>query len=194
MKIQRTCQILECGRKHFGQGYCNRHWKKWKKYGDPLIGATRRDYAFHDTIESAFNAYISKPKNEDECWEWQGYIDPVSGYGQFTYQRKHYSAHRVSYYLTHGKWAYPMTLHSCDNRLCWNPHHLRAGTNAQNMEDKVSRNRQLKGEDIASAKLNAGKVQAIRASIKNQADLAREFGVTEAQIHRVKHRKQWKHI
>lgn len=32
----RICSIPECERIHFARGWCNRHYKKWRKYGDPL--------------------------------------------------------------------------------------------------------------------------------------------------------------
>lgn len=39
-----TCQVDECGRKVFGHGFCNMHYKRWKKTGDPGPSQTlRRD-------------------------------------------------------------------------------------------------------------------------------------------------------
>lgn len=44
-RICRSCHNLEhrrrgscviCGEPHKGHGYCNKHWIRWKKYGDPL--------------------------------------------------------------------------------------------------------------------------------------------------------------
>ena len=34
----RLCSIEDCGRKHKGYGYCNKHYEKFKRYGDPLAG------------------------------------------------------------------------------------------------------------------------------------------------------------
>lgn len=31
-----TCTIDDCSDNAFGHGYCNKHYKKWRKYGDPL--------------------------------------------------------------------------------------------------------------------------------------------------------------
>lgn len=33
-----TCLIEECGGRPVGRGYCDRHYKKLRKYGDPLAG------------------------------------------------------------------------------------------------------------------------------------------------------------
>jgi Recombination endonuclease VII len=34
----RLCSIEGCGRKHYGEGYCRRHWWHWKQHGDPGAG------------------------------------------------------------------------------------------------------------------------------------------------------------
>jgi len=34
----RTCQIDDCDRPHVARGWCKNHWRRWKKYGDPLLG------------------------------------------------------------------------------------------------------------------------------------------------------------
>ena len=82
-------------------------------------------------------------RGPDECWLWQGARHP-DGYGRVGGQQ----AHRVALSLDLGR---PIregmcVLHSCDNRPCVNPMHLREGTNAENVQDRVRRNRSARGE------------------------------------------------
>lgn len=32
-----TCQVEGCGSEHRARGYCNKHYKRWKSYGDPEV-------------------------------------------------------------------------------------------------------------------------------------------------------------
>lgn len=98
---------------------------------------------------------------ENECWEWLGSKFQNTGYGRTSYGY----AHRVAFELSKGEIPEGLhILHSCDNKLCCNPNHLRFGTRQDNMDDKVSRNRQsrlfkennpmygVKGENHPSSK------------------------------------------
>ncbi len=33
----KTCKVNGCDNKYFSLGYCRKHYKKFKKYGDPLF-------------------------------------------------------------------------------------------------------------------------------------------------------------
>lgn len=89
-------------------------------------------------------------------------------------------------------------LHSCDNPPCWNPEHLFLGTQFDNMQDKVTKNRQLKGEDIPSAKLTENQVLKIRrlhsTGNYNYIELGAIFDVHRVTVSMIVRNLTWKHV
>lgn len=80
------------------------------------------------------------------CWEWTGYLTPL-GYGEATFQGKSYRVHRFMHEALIGKPA-PEEFdiaHSCHNRACINPYHIRQATHQENLMDS-SRERRLQGQ------------------------------------------------
>lgn len=129
-----------------------------------------------------------------KCWEWIGSIS-VWGYGQFATKRL--KAHRVSWQLTYGEIPNKLhVLHKCDNPLCVNPDHLFLGTQTDNMNDKVAKDRQLKGEESNLHKLTSQQVNEIRQRYLSggisQSQLAREYGMTQQGISKIITRITWK--
>jgi hypothetical protein len=82
-------------------------------------------------------------------------------------------------------------MHTCDNRLCCNPMHLKMGTHDDNMADAKQkrrfrpRPRFLKEEDVLFIRQNP------QISLHRCAEL---FNTTFNNIHRIRHYKTWKHI
>ena len=85
-------------------------------------------------------------------------------------------------------------LHRCDVRNCMNPSHLFLGTNLDNINDKIAKNRQPKGEEIRSAKLTEEAVRFIRKSDKTIRELAKQFNVDKSTIRQVKLKITWKWV
>lgn len=120
----RQCSISECERKHFGRGYCRKHYCKWRQYGDPLF-----TYVNDATATLRLLAKINK-NGENGCWLWEG-AKKTNGYGKFFYNGKNQAAHRIAYKLLSG--IIPdgaCILHKCDNPICVNPNHLSTGSHA----------------------------------------------------------------
>lgn len=85
------------------------------------------------TIEERFWAKVDKAEG---CWTWTA-AKNADGYGRFCIDYKMEYAHRVSYALTHGPINAGMDVdHTCYNKSCINPSHLRAATRKQNTENR----------------------------------------------------------
>lgn len=133
----------------------------------------------------------------DECWPWQG-AATRGGYGHLKYGRTWVYAHRLAYELTYGPLLSGYNaLHSCDNRPCCNPHHLFSGTTQDNINDKVSKGRQPRGDTHYKSILTAIDVVRIRALHAEQVPLSKiasSFGVNKRTLEAVVYRKTWKHV
>lgn len=141
--------------------------------------------------ESIFHSNYEKT---DGCWIWKGHIG-TRGYGRIGIKRL---AHRDAYQYAYGRIPIGMqVLHMCDNRKCVNPGHLFLGSIADNMRDKVGKNRQAKGSTIGSSVLNEEMVYEIRRKRlngKTYKELMAETGVTFQMIRMICKNKQWKHV
>lgn len=74
------------------------------------------------------------------------------GYGVFNYlqkdKRKWFKMHRVAYAVTNREelTSEDLIMHTCDNRRCCNPKHLKKGTPKDNSQDMAQKGRSLAGE------------------------------------------------
>lgn len=85
--------------------------------------------------EKRFWSNVDK-KGPNDCWEWKGYVG-LNGYGRIS----NLYAHRIAHSLATG-WdvgSSEWILHNCDNPICCNPAHLRAGTPQDNVDDRERR-------------------------------------------------------
>lgn len=179
------CSVDGCEGKVFvkERQLCSRHYNRWRQTGTTDDGPKARAPA-----EERFWRYVVRGP-DGECWLWQG-VKSRHGYGTIHIGGRggyRTNAHRLSWEIHNG--ALPRSdgvtdviLHTCDNRLCVNPAHLRRGTQAENMRDMVLKGRmhknQPKGERHGNAKFTAKEVKAIRASKLPNFEIARLYGVT----------------
>ena len=123
------------------------------------------------------------------------------GYGIFCWGKKHISAHRYAWIITHGDPGGLLVCHHCDNPPCVNPAHLFLGTTKDNSEDMMKKGRNKYRPDIT--KLTKEQVIDIRERylprIKgkqkgNAIQLSRQYGITNTQLYRIVQHKAWRHV
>jgi hypothetical protein len=200
----KSCSIENCENKYAGKGFCQKHYEKNKRHGDPLAGKSQSQN------KAGSKEYISENSEIDinGCWIWKKFKNN-KGYGKSGLKGNPILAHRLSYLTFVGEIPNNLhVLHNCDNPACVNPKHLFLGNHQDNMNDKVNKNRQarLKGENNRSSKLVQKEVNEIRtlysaelaerARGKNvqltQKELAKRFRVGETAIRDIVNNKTWR--
>lgn len=127
----------------------------------------------------------------DNCWPWTASRNR-KGYGQVNRDGHGHLAHRVAYELMHG--TIPdgfCVLHRCDNPGCVNPRHLFTGSKADNNADMMAKGRYARGETNGQSKLTRETAALIRAAQGYHHDIAKEFGVHQTTVTRVKAGQIW---
>jgi hypothetical protein len=133
-----------------------------------------------------------------DCLEWtMGRMS--NGYGFTLINKKLTKTHRLALILEGVDVTDKMVLHSCDNKVCCNPAHLRVGTHQENMDDMKKRNRQnsIRGSKCHSASTDEETVKEIRRLYDNgtsQAQIRKDFGLGANAVFKIVHRKTWTHI
>jgi hypothetical protein len=150
------------------------------------------------SLQERFWRSVDK-RDAAECWLWTGGLNRL-GYGVTSRKSVILRAHRVSYELHFGPIPAGMhVLHSCDNRRCVNPAHLRTGTHKDNMRDRALRKRTFlaQGELSKTAKVTAEQVLEIRrkrAAGIGPVELGREYGLRYNSIWNITTRRTWRHL
>lgn len=133
------------------------------------------------------------------CWEWTASI-AGKGYGQIKLpgERRQIYAHRLAYLIFYGELPEDrMVCHTCDNPRCVRPSHLFLGSAADNLGDMRDKDRHLRGERNAKAKLTDDKVRhmhRLSAEGVSQGRIAAMMGVSQGVVWRILHGESWAHI
>lgn len=168
------------------------YWRRWHSLRENKYKPRPLGRMYLEQFESDFWSRVSIGA-PDECWEWKAPTTTYPGYN-IRAKKRCYRANRIAYALFYG-YCPPLDIcHHCDNIRCVNPHHLFAGSDQDNTEDKIAKGRHAHGETHGNAKLTDAMVLEIRASNKPARELAARYGVGEQAVSCARRGKTWKHI
>lgn len=151
-------------------------------------------------VVARFLAKVNKhgplhPKLRTRCHIWTGFINP-RGYGYFNLNRKAERAHRVAWFLKHGKWPTPAALHKCDNRACVRISHLKEGTQADNMRDMSRKGRMPRAR--CKVRLTEDDVREIKKAYEQEGATMQELAllkdISDRQVSRIVNGEHWRHV
>ncbi|MDP8961525.1 MAG: HNH endonuclease [Actinomycetota bacterium] len=123
-----ACKVGGCPKPQRTRGWCNAHYLRWLRHGDPLHGGPRRVRG-EDIADRIARCLILGP----DCWEWRGYHDRY-GYAWARTHPPKLMAHRAVYEFVRGPIPERKELdHLCENTGCVRPAHLEPVTHRENV-------------------------------------------------------------
>lgn len=189
-KTNFDCVVPGCGKQAYSRGLCRMHESRKRRNGDPTALKTA------STGEPEKFLRDAAARAAEDCIPWPFAKNPKSGYGVFQVKKTTTTAHRKQCELAHGAAPSPehQAAHSCGNRMCVNPKHIRWATKVENAADRWLHGTQVHGERQWYSKLTRDQVKEIRRRVAmGQAapDLANEFSVSPSHISRLASRESW---
>lgn len=190
MASSRICSVSDCDKAARALGFCESHYRRFRRHGDPLGGA-KSPGELMDFIQD-----IAVPYTGSDCLLWP-FSRTRLGYGKISIKSKDREAHRVVCELVHGSPPGDnyCAAHSCGrgHEGCVNPSHLRWATLKENCQDKVRHDTHTRGVRNKLARLNEDAVRQIRSmrGEVSQAEMAKMFGVGTTTINRVCQNQSW---
>jgi len=149
------CSVEGCDKKRHARGFCKAHYKYWHRHGTP-----HPSFAANGDLPTFLNNAVAHIGGECLMWPFgkcsNGYAW-VSSVGC--------SAHVYVCRGAHGEKPTNKheVAHSCGNKSCVNPSHLRWATRAENAADREMHGTLLTGERSPKAKLTDAQVAEIRS-------------------------------
>ena len=135
-----------------------------------------------------------------DCIDWTGCRNN-SGYGTRSWQGVSTTAHRVAWMQAHGEIPDGLVvMHTCANRLCVNPEHLKLGTQHQNRMEQVTRSanpkQKLSFEDAAFIRWCFAQAPSTfkqgRSANPWAQRVMQEFGLSKGQLYNLVQGKTFK--
>lgn len=119
------------------------------------------------------------------CWLWSG---STQRYGVIKIEGRSHHVHRAVYMAEHRVRLSPDTVvrHKCDVTACCNPHHLKEGTQADNVADMVSRGRSGTRPGRTPWKTSPDMRESVLQDHRSCSVLATIHGVSASTIHNIR--------
>lgn len=184
----KVCSIEGCGRKHEAKGFCNRHYHRLMKHGDPLGGS--KTFAG----EPAKWLLEHLDYEGDYCLIWP-YSRNAKGYGKICIDGKMEIVHVVVAAIKYG--PKPTPKHECRHLCgqgylgCVAPNHLRWATASENQMDRVTHGTSNRGERHGQSKLTGNDVLEIVKDERFYRVIAADYGVVHQTVFDIKTGKSW---
>jgi hypothetical protein len=169
-----ACSIDGCEKPYLCKDMCERHYRQHKKYGH--IVATYKDIYPIDRFSQ------KTIRKENGCIEWTG-VCTKEGYGSISINNRKIRTHRFAYNYYIGDIPEGLLVcHHCDNPRCCNPQHLFLGTNQDNADDKVRKNRHPRTRSHKLTESDVIKIKKLLEQGERYRDIGKKFNVSTSPI------------
>lgn len=187
MATHSICSIPDCNKSAKRRGWCNAHYKRWLRHGDPVAGRTP-----NGDVRRFLKAALSY--EGDDCLFWP-YARCRKGYARINMSGQSQVASHVVCKEAHGDPPTPLheAAHSCGNGNlgCVNPRHLSWKTPAANNADKIEHGTLIRGEQHPFAKLTEDTVRMIYHDERPYPAIAAAHNISVPTIYDIKRRRSW---
>lgn len=177
------CSVETCENKHFGHGYCFKHYARNKKYGSPNGWQTAKG-TLPEWIEKHLG-YTS-----DECLVWP--FATIKGYGVIGICGKNITVSRLICERLYGPPPTPkhQAAHSCGkgHEGCVSPIHVRWATRKENESDKFLHGTSMRGKN---SKLTVAQILEIKRSTLSNIALGVKHGCCPDNIRAIRNGRSW---
>lgn len=191
----KACSVDGCnGNAHYRvqgrKGFCNSHYKRWWRHGDPLAGKTQNGDPLRFIHEKV------TPYDGDDCLIWPFAILD-DGRGVLRVDGRNIIASRYVCMISHGEPPTPKheAAHSCGkgHEGCVTKKHLSWKTRKENKDDELTHGTRNRGERQGNSKLSRSQVMEIREAKGKEGptSLAKRFGISTGQIWRIQTGQHW---
>lgn len=185
MAAKSLCLVEGCDQCRESKDWCNKHYKRWKRHGDPLAG--RRPPAKAGEPQRYFSEIVCTYEGDD-CLIWP--FSRSGGYGQMGTSGASNVVSRLVCEHVNGPPPTPIhqASHKCGNghKGCVSPRHLRWATAKENQMDRLVHGTARYGEKQSTklSEKNVREIRLLRGSLSLR-QIAERFGVSPQTVSRI---------